>query len=60
MEKTSVGMADSESRLGATPIFDELVGRYGLTPLAEAVVGKAAEQSGVGEADRVEQVAVAS
>jgi hypothetical protein len=33
METTSVGMADSVETSGLTPIFDELVGRYG-QPLA--------------------------
>jgi hypothetical protein len=33
METTSVGMADSVTKPGLTPIFDELVGRYG-QPLA--------------------------
>jgi hypothetical protein len=33
MDTTSVGMADSVETSGQTPIFDELVGRYG-QPLA--------------------------
>jgi hypothetical protein len=55
MDETSVGMADSEPRSGSTPIFDELVGRFGLTQFAEPIVGTAGEH-----AERAEQVAVAS
>jgi hypothetical protein len=42
MDTTSVGTADSVGRSGATPIFDELVGRYGLKPQAEAIMTTAA------------------
>jgi hypothetical protein len=38
MDTTSVGTADSVERSGSTPIFDELVGRFGLQLPGEAVV----------------------
>ena len=38
MDTTSVGTADSVEGSGETPIFDELVGRYGFPLAAEAMV----------------------
>lgn len=56
MDTTSVGMADSE-RGGATPIFDELVKRFGLKPLAESIVSAPAGESVVEGGTRDEVVA---
>lgn len=56
MDTTSVGMADSE-RGGATPIFDELVKRFGLKSLAEPIVSTPAGEPAVEGGTRDEIVA---
>jgi hypothetical protein len=56
MDTTSVGMADSVERSGATPIFDELVGRYGLKPQAEATVTTAATGEPAAEEDVLDEL----
>jgi hypothetical protein len=58
MDTKSVGTADSE-RTGPTPIFDELVGRYGLQLKAEAIVSTPAGEPAVENGTRNE-VAAAS
>lgn len=57
MDTTSVGTADSVARSGATPIFDELVGRYGLQLRAEAIVSAPAGEPAVETGTRDEVVA---
>lgn len=59
MDTTSVGTADSVDRTGTTPIFDELVGRYGLKLEAEAIVSAPAGEPAVETGTRNE-VAAAS
>jgi hypothetical protein len=49
MDTTSVGTADSVEGTGETPIFDELVGRYGLTLPAEAMVPAQAGNAAVAD-----------
>lgn len=56
MDTTSVGTAESE-RIGGTPIFDELVGRYGLKLRAEAIVSAPAGEPVVESGTRDEVVA---
>lgn len=58
MDTTSVGTAESE-RTGGTPIFDELVGRYGLQLDAEAFVSAPAGEPAVESGTR-DEVVVAS
>ncbi len=56
MDTTSVGTADSQGRWGATPIFDELVGRYGLQD-TRAIVSAPAGEPAVENGTRGEVVA---
>ena len=58
MDTTSVGTAESEST-GGTPIFDELVGRYGygLKLSAEVIVSAPAGEPAVESGARDEVVA---
>jgi hypothetical protein len=58
MDTKSVGTADSE-RTGTTPIFDELVGRYGLKLNADALVSTPAGEPAVENGTR-DEVAAAS